>query len=60
MNDILIIDVETEVLYYPEKNEILLFSGGCEVDMNKRVIILYVEGCGKKRWKMLQKKITLT
>lgn len=46
----------TEILYDPKLNEILLFSGACEVDLENKMVVLYVEGSRKKRWKMIESK----
>ena len=33
----------TEILYCPKNNELLLFTGACEVDTQSKTVILYLQ-----------------
>jgi hypothetical protein len=33
----------TEILYCPKNNELLLFTGACELDTKKKTMVLYLQ-----------------
>jgi len=38
----------TEILYCPKNNELVLFSGACEVDVQNKIVILYIQTSRKR------------
>jgi len=43
----------TEILYCPKNNELLLFTGGYEVDMQNNTMVLYLQA-RRKRMKLIE------
>jgi hypothetical protein len=43
----------TEILYCPKNNELVLFSGACEVDVQNKIMILYIQ-TSRKRMKRVE------
>ena len=43
----------TEILYCPKNNELLLFSGACELDVQNNTMILYIH-ISRKRMKKIE------
>lgn len=39
-----------EILYCPKNNELLLFTGACEVDLQNNTMILYLQTSCKGMW----------
>jgi hypothetical protein len=38
----------TEILYCPKNNELLLFTGACELDTQSKTMILYLQARRKR------------
>jgi hypothetical protein len=43
----------TEILYCPKNNELLLFTGAYEVDVQNKIMILYIQ-TSRKRMKKIE------
>lgn len=43
----------TEILYCPKNNELLLFTGACELDEKNKTIVLYLQ-TSRKRMKKIE------
>lgn len=43
----------TEILYCPKNNELLLFTGACELDLKRNTMILYIQ-TSRKRMKKIE------
>ena len=43
----------TEILYCPKNNELLLFTGACELELKRNTMILYIQ-TSRKRMKKIE------